>query len=183
MPTPSMPAASEEGRARPAAGAAIRHPDLHGCAARSGEICRARRRRRACHPQRRRAGQRRCHPLAGHLAQVARHRPNGSSSITPIAAWSSSPTRSCADLLAGSLEDRHLGEAAGPTGTGPRLGRGRYIGWLTIKEQAESVAEDVRRIRSHPLVPRGIPIYGYIYDVRRGRLIEVPEATRIGKAA
>jgi carbonic anhydrase len=44
------------------------------------------------------------------------------------------------------------------------------------------VAIDVKRIRNHPLVPKEIPIYGYIYDVTTGRLIEVPEATTIGKA-
>lgn len=60
---------------------------------------------------------------------------------------------------------------------------GAYIDWLTIAEQAESVCMDVQRIRSHPLVPRDIPIYGYIYDVGNGRLVEVPEATQIGKAA
>lgn len=43
--------------------------------------------------------------------------------------------------------------------------------------------EDVQRIRTHPLVPTAIPIYGYIYDVRTGRLLEVPEATAIGRAA
>ena len=43
--------------------------------------------------------------------------------------------------------------------------------------------DDVARIRNHPLVPKSIPIYGYIYDVKTGKLIEVPEATRIGKAA
>jgi len=53
----------------------------------------------------------------------------------------------------------------------------------TIQDQAESVASDVRRIRAHPLVPASVPIYGYIYDVKNGRLIEVPEATKIGKAA
>jgi carbonic anhydrase len=37
-------------------------------------------------------------------------------------------------------------------------------------------SEDVLRIRSHPLVPKTIPVYGYIYDVRTGRLIEVPDA-------
>jgi carbonic anhydrase len=31
-------------------------------------------------------------------------------------------------------------------------------------------------------VPSGIPIYGYVYDVKTGRLVEVPEATAIGKA-
>jgi carbonic anhydrase len=30
-------------------------------------------------------------------------------------------------------------------------------------------------------VPGDIPIYGYIYDVKTGRLIEVPEATRAGQ--
>jgi carbonic anhydrase len=44
------------------------------------------------------------------------------------------------------------------------------------------VVEDVQRIRRHPLVPGDIPIYGYIYDVRTGKLVEVPEATRAGMA-
>jgi carbonic anhydrase len=39
----------------------------------------------------------------------------------------------------------------------------------------------VKRIRSHPLVPSDVPIYGYIYDVKSGRLIEVPAATKAGK--
>ena len=41
---------------------------------------------------------------------------------------------------------------------------------------------DVRRIRAHPLVPRSVPIYGYIYDVKIGRLIEIAEATEAGRA-
>ena len=47
---------------------------------------------------------------------------------------------------------------------------------------ARSVADDVSRIRRHPLVPGRIPIYGYIYDVATGRLVEVPEATAAGRA-
>ncbi len=58
---------------------------------------------------------------------------------------------------------------------------GKYINWLTIKTQEESVAEDVARIRNHPLVPKDIPVYGYIYDVKTGTLIEVPAATLAGK--
>ena len=53
---------------------------------------------------------------------------------------------------------------------------GNHISWLTIKDQAKSVAEDVSRIKSHPLVPSDIPVYGYIYDVKSGQLIEVPES-------
>lgn len=69
------------------------------------------------------------------------------------------------------------------TGQGPGSTEGTFIDWLTIGDQAESVCADVHRIRAHPLVPRDIPVYGYIYDVKTGQLVEVPEATRIGKAA
>lgn len=60
---------------------------------------------------------------------------------------------------------------------------GNYIDWLTIADNAKSVAEDVQRIRNHPLVPSDIPIYGYIYNVKTGKLEEVPEANAVGKAA
>jgi carbonic anhydrase len=40
--------------------------------------------------------------------------------------------------------------------------------------------DDVFRIRTHPLVPSTIPIYGYIYDVKSGQLIEVEAATQVG---
>ena len=43
------------------------------------------------------------------------------------------------------------------------------------------MTEDVATIRAHPLVPKDVAIYGYIYDVKSGRLIEVPEATEAGK--
>jgi carbonic anhydrase len=51
------------------------------------------------------------------------------------------------------------------------------------QDQAASVVQDVRRIREHPLVPAAIPIYGYVYDVRSGRLDEVKPATEAGRAA
>jgi len=87
------------------------------------------------------------------------------------------------DLLASSLETAQLG-ANGFTdiGKGPGSADGRYINWLTISDQAGAVVEDVARIRNHSLVPGGIPIYGYVYDVRTGRLVEIPEATQVGKA-
>jgi carbonic anhydrase len=59
---------------------------------------------------------------------------------------------------------------------------GHFIKWHTIKNQEDSVAQDVARIRSHPLVPKNIPIYGYIYDVKTGKLNEVAKATQIGRA-
>lgn len=58
----------------------------------------------------------------------------------------------------------------------------KFISFLTFNDLAGSVIEDVKRIRSHPLVPRSIPIYGYIYDVKSGRLIEVQGAFEAGAA-
>jgi carbonic anhydrase len=86
-------------------------------------------------------------------------------------------------LFASSLETATL-DASGwrDIGKGPGTSEAEYIDWLTIKEQAESVVADVRRVRNHPLVPGDIPIYGYIYDVRSGRLVEVPRAKEVGRA-
>jgi carbonic anhydrase len=88
-----------------------------------------------------------------------------------------------AGLLSSSLETATI-DASGwhDTGKGPGSPEGRYINWLTISDNAASVVEDVRRIKAHPLVPGYIPVYGYIYDCRTGRLMEVPEATAAGKA-
>jgi carbonic anhydrase len=84
-------------------------------------------------------------------------------------------------LLKQSLDTATV-DAAGwhDVGKGPGSSEGDFIDWLTIKNQAESVTSDVARIRSHPLVPRSVPIYGYIYDVKSGRLLEVPTATKAG---
>ena len=85
-------------------------------------------------------------------------------------------------LLAASLETAELGpDGFHDVGRGPGSTEGAYIDWLTIADQTASVADDVRRIRNHPLVPSDIPIYGYVYDVRSGRLIEVPEASEVGR--
>jgi carbonic anhydrase len=84
-------------------------------------------------------------------------------------------------LLANSLETAALGpDGFTDVGTGPGSAEAKYVDWLTISDQAESVTEDVVRIRSSALVPKNIPVYGYIYDVTSGRLVEVPEATEAG---
>jgi carbonic anhydrase len=87
------------------------------------------------------------------------------------------------ELLASSLETAALDRSGWrDVGQGPGSSEAAYVDWLTIRDNAQSVADDVRRIRDHPLVPGGIPIYGYIYDVKSGRLVEVPEATALGRA-
>jgi len=85
-------------------------------------------------------------------------------------------------LLKQSLDTAQIGAGGWrDVGQGPGSAEGDFIDWLTIKDQAESVTADVKRIRSHPLVPADVPIYGYIYDVKSGRLIEVQAATKAGK--
>ena len=87
-------------------------------------------------------------------------------------------------LLANSLQTAALGDKGFyDVGKGGGSPEGRYINFLTIADQQESIVEDVQRIRSHPLVPKSIPVYGYLYDVKSGRLIEVEHATEVGKAA
>ncbi|GAB4327240.1 MAG: carbonic anhydrase [Candidatus Zixiibacteriota bacterium] len=88
------------------------------------------------------------------------------------------------DLLSRSLKTAVIRDGQWTDiGHGPGSPEGRYIKWLTIDNQRKSVLEDIERIRKHPLVPRDIPVYGYIFDVKSGLLIEVEEASALGKAA
>ncbi|MHA1538230.1 MAG: beta-class carbonic anhydrase [Alphaproteobacteria bacterium] len=88
------------------------------------------------------------------------------------------------ELLANSLETASVDEDGWhDTGAGPGSTEGAYIDWLTIADNAKSVVADVQRIRHHPLVERSIPIYGYIYDVKSGKLVEVPEASAAGRGS
>jgi carbonic anhydrase len=86
-------------------------------------------------------------------------------------------------LLASSLETAELTSAGfRDVGKGPGSRAGEFVEWLTVADQKQAVVDDVERIRNHPLVPSGIPVYGYVYDVKSGRLIEIPEATAAGRS-
>ena len=86
------------------------------------------------------------------------------------------------DLLASSLETASVDENGWHDhGAGPGSPVGREIDWLTILDQEKSLTEDVARIRAHPLVPGNLPIYGFIYEVESGRLVEVSAATEAGR--
>ncbi len=87
-------------------------------------------------------------------------------------------------LLSSSLETAELTSSGfRDIGKGPGSRAGEYIEWLTITDQKQAVLDDVARIRNHPLVPKSIPVYGYIYDVRSGKLIEVEGARAAGAVA
>jgi carbonic anhydrase len=87
-------------------------------------------------------------------------------------------------LLASSLETAELTpNGFRDVGPGPGSNAGEYIEWLTIRDQKQAVIDDVQRIRNHPLVPKSIPVYGFVYDVHSGKLIEVAGASASGIAS
>ncbi len=87
-----------------------------------------------------------------------------------------------ANLLQSSLKTAKIDENGwSDPGNGNGTADGKFVEWLTIKNQKQSVLEDVQRIRNNSMVPNNIPIYGYIYDCKTGKLLEVSEATEAGK--
>ena len=50
---------------------------------------------------------------------------------------------------------------------------GWHVAWLTFKNLEQSVRDDVLRIRNHPLTPKDVPVWGFIYDVKSGQLLPV----------
>jgi carbonic anhydrase len=87
-------------------------------------------------------------------------------------------------LLAQSLETAALTDKGfQDIGKGSGSRAGEFIEWLTIRDQEQSVRDDVQRIREHPLVPKSIAVYGYVYDVNSGRLLEVMGAEQSEAAA
>jgi carbonic anhydrase len=86
-------------------------------------------------------------------------------------------------LLDNSLETADLTPAGfRDVGKGPGSRAGEFIEWLTIADPKQAVVDDVNRLRNHPLIPKTIPIYGYVYDVTTGALIEVEGAKKAGAA-
>src|SRR6202165_1230074 len=86
-------------------------------------------------------------------------------------------------LLASSLETAALTpQGFKDVGKGPGSRAGEYIEWLTIRNQKQAVLDDVARIRNHPLVPKSIPVFGFLYDMRSGKLLEVEGANAAGAA-
>lgn len=86
------------------------------------------------------------------------------------------------ELLSGSLSPASVDQTGWhDSNAGGGTDDGKYINWLTISNNAKSVVEDVQRIRGNSMVPTDIPIYGYIYDCKTGKLIEIPEATQAGQ--
>jgi carbonic anhydrase len=84
------------------------------------------------------------------------------------------------DLLAASLEPaERTPQGYRDVGSGPGSREGEYIDWLTITDQKQAIIDDVERIHHHPLVPKSIPVYGFLYDVHSGKLTEVTSLKKV----
>ena len=80
------------------------------------------------------------------------------------------------ELLAQSLDTAVVDEHGWhDVGQGPGSAVGRGIDWLTFPDLAQSVRDDVRRIKQSALVPDDLPVRGFIYDVTTGALQEVTD--------
>ena len=44
-----------------------------------------------------------------------------------------------------------------------------------FEDLEENVRRQIRRVKSHPWIPKHIPVRGFVYDVKTGRLAEVGE--------
>jgi carbonic anhydrase len=51
------------------------------------------------------------------------------------------------------------------------------VDFLPFADLEQSVREDVERIKASPFIDQAIPVWGYIYDVRSGKLEPVQGAT------
>jgi carbonic anhydrase len=77
-------------------------------------------------------------------------------------------------LLSESLATATIDEAGWKNvRNGKGSDEGKYFNWLTIKDQRQSILEDLGRIRNHPLVNKEVLLRGYLYDVQTGRLTEI----------
>lgn len=84
------------------------------------------------------------------------------------------------ELLEGDLETAVLEEGVwvnpkreSTANTKPGSAVGKAIDWHTFTDLRESVLKDISTIRNHDLVPNHINIFGFIFDVKTGKLTPV----------
>ena len=66
-------------------------------------------------------------------------------------------------------EDELKEKLAGKMGTAA----GAPAHFHAFADLEENVREQVRRVKSHPWIPKHIPVRGFVYDVKTGALTEV----------
>ena len=73
------------------------------------------------------------------------------------------PHTRCA-MASSTLDDlrRRVGESAGQDASWQTFG--------VVEDQGAALEDDVRKVRSHPLIPAGVEVGGFVYDVDTGLL-------------
>jgi carbonic anhydrase len=84
------------------------------------------------------------------------------------------------ELLQGDASTQHEKRSLPSNASGSHVST--VIDWRTIQDSQHSLLTDIERIRNHPLVPDDVAIYGYIYQVETGHLVEVPQVGKLGQA-
>jgi len=52
---------------------------------------------------------------------------------------------------------------------------GKPLHFHAFDNLEQNVREQIRKVKTHPWIPKEIPVRGFIYDVKTGRLLEVKE--------
>jgi carbonic anhydrase len=68
--------------------------------------------------------------------------------------------------LNGLREDEFVAKLVDETGTADGL----TIGFMAFTDVENNIREQVRKVRSHPWIPKHIPVRGAVYDVDTGEL-------------
>lgn len=69
-----------------------------------------------------------------------------------------------------NLTNEKMAELAGEP---HKTSEGDYMNWLTIRDRMQSIKDDVKRLREHPLTPEGVTVSGFIYEIETGLLTEI----------
>lgn len=78
--------------------------------------------------------------------------------------------------MLGLRDDELMARLEHETGT-PAVSPAQLHGFSNIEE---NVRRQAQKLRSHPWIPKSIPIRGFVYDVKTGRLNEVTADRAIG---
>ena len=81
------------------------------------------------------------------------------------------------DLETSSFDGKSWSNNNNPKSENSKPGskEGHKIDWYTFSSLKQSMAEDLKTIKNHNLIPSNIKIHGFIYEVSSGKLIKIED--------
>ena len=81
------------------------------------------------------------------------------------------------DLETSSFDGKSWSNNNNPKSENSKPGskEGYKIDWYTFSSLKQSMAEDLKTIKNHNLIPSNIKIHGFIYEVSSGKLIKIKD--------